>query len=151
VGAIFLLRIWIHLIAALSSGGQFEKRSRVEDDTDFVQIVACAVLMHKGKVFIFERQTKDPKSGLYGKRTLCHTTHVPLRVGQTPQQCIVSACGDRVNSSLFLGKNLECSQIGYCWINNEKRLGVLFRVEIDSDSQFVTWKKRSFVAREVLV
>jgi predicted NUDIX family phosphoesterase len=130
--------------SVLSVSGQFEKRSKAEDDKDFVQIVACAVLMHMGKVFIFERQTKDPKSSLYGKRTLCHATHVPEKVSQTPQQCTVSACRDRVNSSLFLGQNLACSEIGYCWINNDKHLGVLFRVDIESDLTARDLEKKEF-------
>jgi predicted NUDIX family phosphoesterase len=131
--------------ALISGGGTFEKRSKAEDDKDRVQIVACAVLTHKGKVFIFERHTKDPKSNLYGTRALWHGTHVPERVGQTPQQCTIYACKDRVNSSLFLGHNLPCSEIGYCWAStDELHLGIMFRVDIESDLTARDLEKKEF-------
>jgi predicted NUDIX family phosphoesterase len=129
----------------LSSAGTFERRSKAESDKDSVQIVACAVLTHRGKVFIFERQTKDPKSKLYGTTALWHGTHVPERVGQTPQQCTIYACKDRVNSSLFLGYNLPCSEIGYCWDSiDEPHLGMMFRVDIDSDLIARDLEKKEF-------
>ena len=128
----------------LRANSKFLKRSQAEGNPDYVQIIACVVVTHDNRVFVFERQEKDQKSKLYGKLTLWHGSHVREEVGDISTQCIVDAGSRRMNESLFLNKNLELHSVGYCWNGEESHLGVVLRLDIDNALTAADLTKKEF-------
>ena len=54
----------------ISHGASYVRRTGAEKSSEVVQVVGCGVLVRSGKVFVFRRHDKNPKSRLYGKSTI---------------------------------------------------------------------------------
>lgn len=129
--------------------GQYRKRTEVESDTNFIQIVPCGVLLHQGRVFLFQRQDRNPKSSLYGKSTIWQGCHVVRPVGGSgPLPAARAALQARVAQSLFISRQLRSAFVGYAWDDSDKgdgrHLGLIYRLDIESSELAESLKKKEF-------
>lgn len=74
-GGAFTEQAQKELLECIARHGRYMRRAEAEATTDQVQIIACGVLVHDDRVFIFERKERDPKYRLYGKNTIWQGTH----------------------------------------------------------------------------
>ncbi len=136
------------LIDIISTYGTCMKRSEAEENDDHVQIIACGLLTHKGRLFLFERKERDPKYRLYGKLTVWQGCHVPTQGGKSGMELLQSALLERISRSLFLSRIFPVKLEGYCWdptIENSKRhFGVMFSVTINNDHTATDLRKKEF-------
>jgi predicted NUDIX family phosphoesterase len=120
-------------IDTMRGAQQYVKRSQAEDSDTLVQLVPCAVLVHREKIFTFQRKEEDPKYRLYGKTTIwqgCHVTRNPTASYEQHLQ-------RRLAESLFLSRPFPARILGYTWDkdeeNSRKHLGLTYRVDVTSD------------------
>ena len=136
------------LTKCISDFGKFIRRSHAESDDDYVQIIACGLLVHNDDVFLFERKERDPKYNLYGKSTIWQGSHVPMQTGKRGLDLIRSALLDKVRDSLFLSRLFPADFVGYCWEptndKSKRHFGVVFKVEIDNDHTAADLRKKEF-------
>ena len=87
----------------IETSGQYRRRTEVESNKDFVQIVPCGALLYEGRVFLFQRQDKNPKSRLYGKATIWQGCHVTRPANQKrSMSTVLAALESRIAQSLFI-------------------------------------------------
>lgn len=139
---------WTRITAAVRSA----HRSSIEDDDDFVQLLACGIVTHDKGVFVFDRQTRDPRSR-YGRGTIWHGPHVshddatPLEISHV-HECLVQ----RFKDDLHLASPLpaHATPIGMVWlpdVGDGHHLGIAFPVEIASDATAEHLKEKKFRTR----
>jgi predicted NUDIX family phosphoesterase len=108
-----------------------KRRSDVEYNEEWVQVVACGVQTHKGGVFVLERSARDDKSKNYGKQVVWKGCHV---AGDDPpdlvtlERCLVA----RMKQDLHLAVDLKPELMGIVWDEDSERfhVGVMFQVPI---------------------
>lgn len=114
------------------------KRSSLEEDDEFVQLVGCG-LPHdqSSRLFLLKRTEKDAKSGQYGRYTLwkgCHLecgAELPLHVDAL-LDAAASQLVRRISEDFHLAIPLRPSFRAITWKRTEKHAGLLFEVPIDS-------------------
>ena len=133
----------------IESKGEYRKRTEVEPDKSFIQIVPCGVLLHEGRVFLFQRHDRNPKSHLYGKSTIwqgCHVGHPDD--GQQSKFTVLEALQTRITQSLYISRKLQSDFVGYTWDNSERgdggHLGLIYRMDIKSPELADSLKKKEF-------
>lgn len=135
------------LMRCISEHGKYVRRSKVEDDEKYVQIVACGLLFHDSDIFLFERKERDPKYNLFGKSTIWQGAHVP-KGEETAKLALESALSDRIAQSLFLSHPFALELIGYCWERDNPKsnqhLGVMFRAEVKNEHTAADLRKKEF-------
>ena len=129
--------------------GQYRRRTEAESDESCVQIVPCGALLHEGRVFLFQRHDRNPKSHLYGKSTIwqgCHT--VRPADGQRSMSTVLAALEARIAQSLFISQKLQSHFVGYTWDDSEKgdgrHLGLIYRMDIKSHELAESLRKKEF-------
>jgi predicted NUDIX family phosphoesterase len=136
------------LAERIEADGKFLKRSIVENDNKYIQIVACGILTRDSGVFIFERKERDPKYKLYGKSTIWQGCHVPVGVNGPKVPLIENALVERITRSLFLSRAFPIKLLGYCWEKNDpqdnRHLGIMFRVNIDNEHTALDLRRKEF-------
>ena len=133
----------------IETHGQYRRRTEVEGDESFIQVVPCGVLLYEDRVFLFRRHDRNPKSTLYGKSTIWQGCHVVCPAdGQRSLSAIRRALETRVAQSLFISRKLRSSYIGYTWENAERgdgrHLGVIFRLDVESSELAASLKTKEF-------
>jgi len=136
------------MIQCVIDHGKPMRRSEAEADPNYVQIIACGVLVHKNEVFLFQRKERDPKYRLYGKATIWQGTHVPTQTGKQGLDLLKVTLVERITRSLFLSRQFKVEPIGYCWDaedeNSSPHFGVIFRVNIDNDFMAADLRRKEF-------
>ncbi len=137
------------IIKVIETQGQYRRRRDVEKDKNLIQIVPCGTLLHKGRVFLFQRHDKSPKSRLYGKSTIWQGCHVErLADQQRSMSTVQQALEARIAQSLYISRKLEFSYVGYTWDPTDKgdgkHLGLIFRLDIESPELAESLKKKEF-------
>ncbi len=133
----------------IETKGQYRKRAEVELDTSLIQIVSCGVLSHEGRVFLFQRHDRNPKSNLYGKSTIWQGCHVQRSAdGQVSLHTVLAALQARVAQSLFITRQLSSNFVGYTWDDSEKgdgrHLGLIYRLDIETPELAESLKEKEF-------
>lgn len=133
----------------IESDGEYRKRTEVESDTSFVQIVPCGALLHQGRVFLFQRHDENPKSSLYGKYTIWQGCHVVRPTdGQRSLHTILEALQSRIAQSLFISRQLSNRFVGYTWDDSDsvdgRHLGLIFCMDIESPELAESLRKKEF-------
>ncbi|MEZ4374446.1 MAG: AAA family ATPase [Polyangiaceae bacterium] len=125
-------------------------RSVLESDKSQVQLVACALPMHRGRYFTFRRNSKDEKLRAYGEYTLWKGTHVS---GTGPILDRLEDClHQRVRDDLHLANRLQPHLVGMAWHPDDNHVGVLYTVEV-SDAVASSMKQKEFkrLARQATI
>ena len=125
------------------------KRTEVESDKSYIQIVPCGALFHEGRVFLFQRQDRNPKSRLYGKSTIWQGCHVVRPVDRGASMSVVlAALETRIAQSLFISRKLNSYFVGYTWDDSERgdgqHLGLIYRMDIKSPELAESLRKKEF-------
>jgi hypothetical protein len=111
------------LLTLIRSKGSFVRRSEAERRDDLVQVIACGVLTHADKIFLFKREDKDPKSDLYGTNTILQSGHISYANAPIEE--------------LILNRSFNVRFLRYTWDqgdpNKRRHLGLLYELEIDSE------------------
>ena len=133
----------------IETKGQYRRRTEVESDTNFVQIVPCGVLLYEGRIFLFQRQDQNPKSRLYGKSTIWQGCHVVSPAdGQRSQSAVLAALETRMAQSLFISRKIKSRFVGYTWDKSDQarmqHFGIIFRLDIESSELAESLKKKEF-------
>ena len=133
----------------IETKGQYRNRREVEPDMGLIQIVACGVLLHEGRVFLFQRRDRNPKSSLYGKSTIWQGCHVVRPAdGQLSLSAALEALQARVAHSLFITRQLRSDFVGYTWDESDRgdgrHLGLIYRLDIESPELAESLKKKEF-------
>ena len=133
----------------IETNGRYRRRTEVESDMDFVQIIPCGVLLHEQRVFLFQRHDKSPKSRLYGKATIWQGCHVTRPTDQIQSMCaVLAALESRVAQSLFISRKLHSGFVGYTWDDSEtgdgRHLGLIYRMDIESPELAESLRKKEF-------
>lgn len=133
----------------LEQNAQFVRRAEAEENDEFIQVVSCGALVHSGKIFVFQRHDKNPKSRLYGKSTIWQGCHVNQVVGDAPIfASILSALESRIAESLFISRKVNSQFVGYAWDDSSKQarrhLGIIHRVDIESIDLAENLKKKEY-------
>jgi len=128
--------------------GQFMPRERAEDNFDYVQVIACGMLEHNKRVFVFQRRDTDPKYRLYGKATILQGCHISNRENQSIRTRLETALLEKLSRTLFLSRTLPSEPIGYCWDKDDdisgRHLGIVHRVKIDNPHTASDLQKKEF-------
>ena len=129
--------------------GQYRRRTEAESDENCIQIVPCGALLHEGRVFLFQRQDRNPKSQLYGKFTIWQGCHaVRPADGQSLMSTVLAALEARIAQSLFISQKLHSRFVGYTWDDSEKgdgrHLGRIYRMDIKSRELAESLKEKEF-------
>ncbi len=128
----------------ISKNAEFLKRSSVEGDDKYVQIIAAVALCYGNKIFKFDRKEKDPKKKLYGKSALWQGSHVRQHVGDSVSGLLLEAGKERVNEALFLGRNFELVPAGFAWVRSEPHFGYILRLAIENKHTAQDLRKKEF-------
>lgn len=133
----------------IEESGEYLKRADVESNPKFIQIVTCGALLYEGRVFVFERQDRNPKSNLYGKSTIWQGCHVVCPVDERRSLSAArKALQARIAQSLFITRQLVSRFVGYAWDDSGKgdgrHLGLIFRLEVDSQELAESLRKKQF-------
>ncbi len=133
----------------IETNGQYRRRTEVESDKDFIQIVPCGVLLHEGRVFLFQRQDKNPKSRLYGKSTIWQGCHVTRPADQERSMSkVLAALESRIAQSLFISRKFYSRFVGYTWDASEtgdgRHLGLICLMEIENRELADSLRKKEF-------
>lgn len=125
-------------------------RSLLESDKSQVQLVACALPMHRGRYFTFRRNSKDEKLKAYGEYTLWKGTHVSG--GGAILARLEDCLHQRVRDDLHLANRLEPHLVGMAWHPDDNHVGVLYTVEV-SDAVASSMKQKEFkrLARQATI
>jgi len=133
----------------IETHGEYRRRTEVESDRDFIQIIPCGVLLYEGRVFLFQRHDKSPKSRLYGKATIwqgCHVTR-PADLDRS-MSTVLEALESRIAQSLFISRKLRSRFVGYTWDDSEtgdgRHLGLIYRMNIESPELAESLMKKEF-------
>lgn len=136
------------MLSAIESSGEFRRRAEVENNDEFIQIVSCGVLIHNGRVFLFYRQDKNPKSSLYGMSTIWQGTHVKKLDNRSPIEMTKLALQRRIAESLFISRKIDSQYVGYTWSDDSaqamKHLGLIHAVHVKSGDLADSMKKKEF-------
>ena len=137
------------IMKVIETQGQYRPRRDVEKDKKFIQIIPCGALLHKGRVFLFQRHDKSPKSRLYGKSTIWQGCHVGRPSdAQRSMSTVQKALEARIAQSLYISRKLEFSYVGYTWDPSDKvdgkHLGLIFRLDIESPELAESLRKKEF-------
>lgn len=123
-------------------------RDEAEKDERHMQIVPCAVLTHRGKVFTFQRKEQDPNYHLYGKTTIWRGTHVTRHPPSVAEEQLKKTVLSRIADDLFLSRQFESQLVGLTWDlrtpHSRKHLGLVFLVDIDSDDVALAIHEKEF-------
>lgn len=137
-----------HVLDVIRQNVKFVKRADAESSDNLVQIISSAVLVHNGKMFLFQRPEDDPKYRLYGKSSIWQGAHVAQREGLGIDDLMRAALTDRVREKLFLSRDFCTSYLGCAWDTgtreSARHLGVLFRTEVGSDDVATDIEKKEF-------
>lgn len=133
----------------IETNGEYRKRTEVESNAGFIQIVPCGALLHQGQVFVFQRNNESPKSRLYGKTTIWQGCHVVRPTdGKRSISTILQALQSRIAQSLFISRQLSNKFVGYTWdasnSGDGKHLGLIFRMDIESPELAESLKEKEF-------
>ena len=133
----------------IQTEGQFQRRAEVETNRNFIQIVPCGVLLYEGRVFLFQRHEKNPKSHLYGMSTIWQGCHVVCPSDdQRVLHTALEALKARIAQSLFINRELNSEFVGYTWDNSDrgdgKHLGLIYRMDITSSDLAESLRKKEF-------
>lgn len=129
--------------------GQYRRRTEAESDEDSIQIVPCGALLYEGRVFLFQRQDRNPKSQLYGKSTIWQGCHAVRGAdGQPLMSTVLAALEARIAQSLFISQKLRSRFVGYTWDDSEagdgRHLGLIYCMDIKSHELAESLKKKEF-------
>ena len=127
----------------------YRRRKEAESDESCVQIVPCGALLHEGRVFLFRRDDRNPKSRLYGKSTVWQGCHAERPAdGQPSMSTVLAALQARIAQSLFISQQLNSCFVGYTWDDSEKgdgrHLGLIYRMDIESPELAESLRKKEF-------
>ena len=133
----------------IEASGQYRRRTEVEANKDFVQIVPCGVLLYEGRVFLFQRQDRNPKSRLYGKATIWQGCHVTRPADQERSMSkVLAALEFRIAQSLFISRKFHSRFVGYTWDASEtgdgRHLGLIYLMEIENRELADSLRKKEF-------
>ena len=139
----------VRIQQVIEENGEYRRRTEVESDTDFIQIVPCGVLLHEKRVFLFQRHERNPKSHLYGKSTIWQGCHVTRPTdGQQSLSIVLAALQARIAQALFISRQIRSRFVGYAWDDSDRgdgrHLGLIFRLDIESDDLAESLKKKEF-------
>ncbi|MCC6552903.1 MAG: hypothetical protein IT372_07770 [Polyangiaceae bacterium] len=131
--------------ARLRSEIQTKRRSDVEDNEEWVQVVACGVQTHERGVFVLERSARDDKSKNYGKQVVwkgCHVVSDELPDLATLERCLIA----RLKQDLHLAVDLKPELMGIVWDEDSERfhVGVMFKVPITSPDVARSMQQKEF-------
>ena len=133
----------------IETKGQYRRRSEVEADASFIQIVPCGVILYDGRVFVFQRRDTNPKSHLYGKSTIwqgCHVEQPPD--AKRSQSTALAALQARIAQTLFITRQLKSQYVGYTWDPSDRgdrrHLGLIFRLDIENRDLAESLKMKEF-------
>ena len=133
----------------IGTNGRYKRRTEVESNEDFIQVIPCAVLRYEGGVFLFQRQDENPKSRLYGKATIWQGCHVTHPADQTrSMSTVLAALESRVAQSLFISRKLHSRFVGYTWDTSARgdgrHLGLIYLMDIENHELAESLKKKEF-------
>ena len=133
----------------IETNGQYRRRTEVESDKDFIQIVPCGVLLHQRRVFLFKRHDRNPKSRLYGKSTIWQGCHVTRPADQERSMSkVLAALESRIAQSLFISRKFHSRFVGYTWDASEtgdgRHLGLIYLMEIENRELADSLRKKEF-------
>jgi len=135
------------LLTLMERNGKFVKRSAAELRDDLVQVVACGILTHSDRIFLFKRQEKDPKSEVYGTNTILQSGHIAQ--GDAPMEALIKGTlFAKLQERLFLNRSFKARFLRYAWEegnpNSRRHLGLLYELEIDSEDVANDLQKKEF-------
>jgi predicted NUDIX family phosphoesterase len=135
------------LLRLIESKRYFVKRSTAEHRDDLVQVIACGILTHSNKIFLFKREDKDPKSNLYGTNTILQSGHISY-ANEPIEALIKSTLFAKLKERLFLNRSFKARFLRYVWDegnpNTRRHLGLLYELEIDSEDVANDLQKKEF-------
>jgi predicted NUDIX family phosphoesterase len=124
------------LLSFIAKHAQFVKRSLAERTDDLVQVIACGLLIHAERIFLFKHEDKDPKAKLYGKSTIWQGGHISYADAPI-EELIKNTLFSKLKERLFLNRTFNIELLGYAWDEanpgSRRHLGLLYELEIDSD------------------
>lgn len=114
---------------------QVHKRSLLEDNGDFVQLVACGATVSRGGVFVFNRQGSRPIR--YGSRTILHRCHVTCDPGRSlTLEDVRHALVTRLQELLHTRTSMTPMPIGLVWDADSKvetnHMGIAFSISLEA-------------------
>lgn len=129
--------------------GEYRRRTDVESNKDFIQIVPCGVLLYDKRVFVFQRHEENPKSDLYGMATIWQGCHVACPADRAQSmRAVLAALESRIAQSLFISRKLDSRFVGYTWDDSERgdgrHLGLIYRMDIESPELAESLRKKEF-------
>ena len=129
--------------------GSYVRRTGAEKSSEVVQVVGCGVLVRSGKVFVFRRHDKNPKSRLYGKSTIWQGCHVDKPQNNTPKSAaVLRALERRIADSLFISRKVNSHLVGYTWDDSseqaQRHIGFIHQVDVESDDLAENLRKKEF-------
>lgn len=131
---------------------QSERRSKIEDEDGFVQLLACGIVTHGDGVFVFDRESRE-RGQRYGRGTIWHGPHVShddsaaLEVRHV-HECLAQRFTDDLHLASPLPANAE--PIGMVWlpdVGGGHHLGIAFPVEIANDATAAHLEEKKFRTR----
>ncbi len=128
--------------------GTYIRREEVEKDSNYVQIIPCAILTNENQIFLFQRKERDPKYRLYGKTSIWQGCHVPKQENQDFQSLLNDVLMEKVSSSLFLSHVFPTEALGYyrdhSGAESARHLGIFYRLRIVRSETIADLKKKEF-------
>ena len=133
----------------IENRGEYRKRTEVESNADYIQIVPCGALIYEGGAFLFKRHDRSPQSRLYGKSTIWQGCHV---IRPADEQCsmetVQAALESRISQSLFISRELDTRFVGYTWDDSDKgdrkHLGLIYRMDVQSRELAESLRRKEF-------
>lgn len=136
------------LTELVRSKAQFVRRAEAEQRNDIVQIIPAAVLVNKGRIFLFQRAERDPKYQLYGKSSIWQGSHVPRGEASVYEELFTRALSEKVAENLHISRQFRSGFIGYAWDRDDpkssRHLGLIYKMHIDSTDVASDLEKKEF-------
>lgn len=134
-------QLWETLAASM----EVDVRSRFEAADDWVQLVACGVPVHDGKVFVFQRSEDDEKAKEFGPLKVWTGCHIEVDAAPT-LDVAMSRVTERICTELHLAFELKPKLAGFAWdeAGQPTHLALFFRFAIHNEGAAASMQDKKF-------
>jgi len=153
----------IHLLNRIVKKGLFRKRSELEEDPSFKQIIPYAIISHKESFFLFRRRSGQTEKRLHNKLHLGVGGHVnPGRADEPDAQFLIDELKREFFEEVRLSNDCFIKDIEFIgFINDESipvsrvHIGLLYNIRVsgkdvyvnETDKMTATWIEKQDLAQ----
>ncbi len=126
--------------------GLFRKRSELEEDPSFKQIIPYAIISNKNSYFLFKRTSKQTEKRLHNKFTLGVGGHMNPRNSKEPkEQYLINELKRELFEEVKLSKDCLIENIEFIgFINDDTipvgrvHIGLLYNIQVSNKSVYIS-------------